>query len=215
MSNYSFKLNNNASYSHSWATNGMNSWLWLKGRMEHLYGATVAGKLKYWTRNKLSPIKMNSKKPAHDSHWGLISDLKRSYRPLFIPLPDTKWVLEDGVHDSADAKRGLDYIRNNLLHCGKTEVVVFPQEQHTVLLNSHKARFDVTSYHARFSGTSSHWPCLWSAWKFCPQTQSWTSYRHKHSINKSKTWQNISTTRCTAVISNYPVSLRSFSWFVM
>lgn len=39
-----------------------------------------------------------------------------SYRPLFIALPHAKRVLEDGVHDSADAKRWLDNVWNNLLH---------------------------------------------------------------------------------------------------
>lgn len=28
-------------------------------------------------------------------------------------------VFKDGVHDPADAKRGLDYVGNNLLHCGQ------------------------------------------------------------------------------------------------
>lgn len=55
--------------------------------------------------------------------------VKHSHRPLFIPLPDAERVLEDGVHDSADAKGRLDYIGNNLLHCGKIETLVFPHEQ--------------------------------------------------------------------------------------
>lgn len=62
--------------------------------------------------------------------------VKHSHHPLFIPLPGTERVLEDGVHDSADAKGRLDYIGNNLLHCGKIETVVFPHEQLTVLLYS-------------------------------------------------------------------------------
>lgn len=33
-------------YLHNSFTKGMNSWFWLRGRTEHLYGATVAGKLK-------------------------------------------------------------------------------------------------------------------------------------------------------------------------
>lgn len=45
--------------------------------------------------------------------------LKHSHRPLFIPLPDVERVLKDRVHDSADAKGWLDYIGNNLFHCGK------------------------------------------------------------------------------------------------
>lgn len=49
-----------ALYLHNCWTKGLKSWFWLKGRMEHLYGATVAGKLKYWTRNKSSSIKRNS-----------------------------------------------------------------------------------------------------------------------------------------------------------
>ena len=55
--------------------------------------------------------------------------LRHSHRPLFIPLPDVERVLEDGVHDSPDAKGRLDYVGNNLLHCGKTETVVFPHEK--------------------------------------------------------------------------------------
>lgn len=65
--------------------------------------------------------------------------LKHSHRPLFIPLPDTERVFEDRVHDPADAKGRLDYIGNNLLHCGKIETVVFPHEQLTVPLYSSEA----------------------------------------------------------------------------
>lgn len=97
----------------------------------------MAGKLKYWTRNESSSIKRNSE-TNKTTVLSQISFLvfKHSHRPLFIPLPDTERVLEDRVHDSADAKGRLDYIGNNLLHCGKIETVVFPHEQLTVLLSS-------------------------------------------------------------------------------
>lgn len=39
-------------YLHNSFTKGMNSWFWLRGRTEHLYGATVAGKLKYCNKKK-------------------------------------------------------------------------------------------------------------------------------------------------------------------
>lgn len=43
-------------------------------------------------------------------------------------------MLKDRVHDSADAKRRLNYIGNNFLHWGKTETAVFPLEQRTLVL---------------------------------------------------------------------------------
>lgn len=111
-------------YSHNCWTNGVNSWFWLRGRMEHLYGATVAGKLKYCIRNKplITTVPWQVK-----TVFSLIYDCCfEAYRPLLIFLPDAEWMLKDRVHDSADAKRRLNYIRNNFLHCGKNTDSCFP-----------------------------------------------------------------------------------------
>lgn len=45
-------------------------------------------------------------------------------------------VLEDGVHDPADAKGGLNYIGNNFFHCWgetQTQTVCYRSDLHTVI----------------------------------------------------------------------------------
>lgn len=39
-------------------------------------------------------------------------------RSLLVALPDVECVLEDGVHDPADAEGRLNDVGNDLLHCG-------------------------------------------------------------------------------------------------
>lgn len=39
-------------------------------------------------------------------------------RSLLVAFSDVECVLEDGVHDPADAEGRLDDVGNNLLHCG-------------------------------------------------------------------------------------------------
>lgn len=48
-------------------------------------------------------------------------------RSLLVALPDVECVLEDGVHDPADAEGRLDDVGNDLLHCGhQTENTSLP-----------------------------------------------------------------------------------------
>lgn len=102
--------------SHSSFTKGTNSWFWLKGRTEHLYGATVAGKLKNcWKQENLNLLLHGWLRPTWMWH------KQHCYRSLFIPLPDVECVLEDGVHDPTNAEGRLDDIWNNFFHCGQTQ----------------------------------------------------------------------------------------------
>ena len=173
--------------------------------MEHLYGATVAGKLKYWTRNNHNQSNI---------HVMLIQIsllvLRHSHRPLFIPLPDVERVLEDGVHDSPDAKGRLDYIGNNLLHCGKIETVVFPHEKLTVLPQSSEAGsvspLTVQSFleplHA--DHVFGQFECLACCLEAELPTDTHTHTKLNHSLT------GFSSAFITAV-RNYPFALRSFS----
>lgn len=84
----------------------------------------------------------------------LLRIMRPSHRPLVILLPHVERVLKDRVHDSADAKGWLDDVRDNFLHCGAR------RDRH---MNNNdcdapelRANFSVASYHAGFSGTSSH-----------------------------------------------------------
>lgn len=84
----------------------------------------------------------------------LLLVLRPSHRPLFIFLPHVERVLKDRVHDSADAKGWLDDVRDNFLHCGA-------RRDRRINNNDCDApelwtKFSVASYHAEFSGTSSH-----------------------------------------------------------
>lgn len=49
--------------------------------------------------------------------------MESTHRSLLVAFSDVECVLEDGVHDPADAEGGLDDVGNNLLHCrvAKTE----------------------------------------------------------------------------------------------
>ena len=57
-----------------------------------------------------------------------------SHRPLLVPLPGSEGVLEYGVHDSSNAKGGLDDVGNNLLHCWRHTAV--PGQPRTCRYNS-------------------------------------------------------------------------------
>lgn len=93
---------------HNSRTKGTNSWFWLSGRTEHLYGATVAGKLKNCGRDEHGH--------AQDLNTSALTEF--TDRSLLVAFSDVECVLEDGVHDPADAEGRLDDIGNNLLHCG-------------------------------------------------------------------------------------------------
>lgn len=41
------------------------------------------------------------------------------YRSLLVTVSNMECVLEDGVHDPADAKGRLDDIGNDFFHCGR------------------------------------------------------------------------------------------------
>lgn len=84
----------------------------------------------------------------------LLLVLRHSHRPLFILLSHVERVLEDRVHDSSNAKGWLDDVGDNLLHCWAK------RDRHINNTDGDApelwAKFGVASYHAEFSGTSSH-----------------------------------------------------------
>ena len=80
--------------------NGLNSSLLLSGNTEHLYGAITAGSDKYFEILKGNRIEKACLLE-------LSSDINLTHRSLGIT--NNKVVLPNGVDDTANAERGLDY----------------------------------------------------------------------------------------------------------
>lgn len=57
-----------------------------------------------------------------------------SYRPLLVTLSNMECVLEDGVHDPADAEGRLNDIGDNFFHCGWGKKIKCLQFRHLICI---------------------------------------------------------------------------------